>query len=156
MLLGSEKARVCCHHCGEIQLAALRRIAREVRRFATKVLAPHYQADDKAAEFRRRLAAVQGVEVGQGHAAQEGHADAVQRIADQVQRVTERYGRQHAALVASFSTYRSRGAIRDLGKALGLPFAELEREVLSRDVRIVTIFAGGGTPTLLPLPALLP
>jgi error-prone DNA polymerase len=42
-------------------------------------------------------------------------------------RVTERYGRKHAALVASFSTYRSRGAIRDVGKALGLPFAELER-----------------------------
>ena len=41
--------------------------------------------------------------------------------------VTERYGRTHAALVASFSTYRSRGAIRDVGKALGLPFAELER-----------------------------
>ena len=41
--------------------------------------------------------------------------------------VTERYGREHAALVASFSTYHSRGAIRDLGKALGLPFAELER-----------------------------
>ena len=41
--------------------------------------------------------------------------------------LTERYGREHAALVASFSTYRSRGAIRDLGKALGLPFAELER-----------------------------
>jgi error-prone DNA polymerase len=41
--------------------------------------------------------------------------------------VTERYGHEHAALVASFSTYRSRGAIRDLGKALGLPFAELER-----------------------------
>ncbi|MDP9285449.1 MAG: DNA polymerase III subunit alpha, partial [Actinomycetota bacterium] len=42
-------------------------------------------------------------------------------------RVTERYGPKHAALVASFSTYRSRGAIRDVGKALGLPFAELER-----------------------------
>jgi error-prone DNA polymerase len=42
-------------------------------------------------------------------------------------RVTERYGHEHAALVASFSTYHSRGAIRDLGKALGLPFAELER-----------------------------
>jgi len=42
-------------------------------------------------------------------------------------RVTERYGRKRAALVASFSTYRSRGAIRDVGKALGLPFAELER-----------------------------
>ncbi len=42
-------------------------------------------------------------------------------------KVTERWGRRHAALVASFSTYRSRGAIRDVGKALGLPFAELER-----------------------------
>ena len=42
-------------------------------------------------------------------------------------RVTERYGHEHAALVAAFSTYRSRGAIRDLGKALGLPLAELER-----------------------------
>jgi error-prone DNA polymerase len=41
--------------------------------------------------------------------------------------LTERYGHEHAALVASFSTYRSRGAIRDLGKALGLPSAELER-----------------------------
>jgi error-prone DNA polymerase len=41
--------------------------------------------------------------------------------------VTERYGREHAALVATFSTYRSRGAIRDVGKALGLPYAELER-----------------------------
>src|SRR3989440_5881234 len=41
--------------------------------------------------------------------------------------VTDRYGREHAALVASFATYRSRGAIRDVGKALGLPFADLER-----------------------------
>ena len=41
--------------------------------------------------------------------------------------VTEKYGREHASLVASFSTYRSRGAIRDVGKALGLPFADLER-----------------------------
>jgi error-prone DNA polymerase len=41
--------------------------------------------------------------------------------------VTERYGHEHAALVASFATYRSRGAIRDVGKALGLPQAELER-----------------------------
>lgn len=30
--------------------------AHEVRRFAVKVLAPHYQSDDKAAEFRRQLA----------------------------------------------------------------------------------------------------
>ncbi len=41
--------------------------------------------------------------------------------------VTERYGHERAALVASFSTYRSRGAIRDVGKALGLPVSELER-----------------------------
>src|SRR4029453_2189634 len=41
-------------------------------------------------------------------------------------RVTERYGRKHAALVATFATYRSRGAIRDVGKALGLPNDELE------------------------------
>jgi len=41
--------------------------------------------------------------------------------------VHERYGREHSALVASFSTYHARGAIRDVGKALGLPFAELER-----------------------------
>jgi error-prone DNA polymerase len=41
--------------------------------------------------------------------------------------VCERYGREHSALVASFSTYHARGAIRDVGMALGLPFAELER-----------------------------
>jgi error-prone DNA polymerase len=41
--------------------------------------------------------------------------------------VCEKYGREHSALVASFATYRSRGAIRDVGKALGLPAAELER-----------------------------
>jgi error-prone DNA polymerase len=41
--------------------------------------------------------------------------------------VCDRYGREHSALVASFATYRSRGAIRDVGKALGLPAAELER-----------------------------
>jgi error-prone DNA polymerase len=41
--------------------------------------------------------------------------------------VTEKYGREHAALVASFATYRARGAIRDVGKALGLPYADLER-----------------------------
>jgi error-prone DNA polymerase len=40
---------------------------------------------------------------------------------------TERYGQEHAALVATFPTYRARGAIREVGKALGLPAAELER-----------------------------
>jgi len=42
-------------------------------------------------------------------------------------RVHERYGRERSALVAAFPTFRSRGAIRELGKVLGLPPAELER-----------------------------
>ena len=41
--------------------------------------------------------------------------------------VVERYGPEHAALVAAFPTYRVRGAIRDLGKALALPMGEVER-----------------------------
>ncbi len=41
--------------------------------------------------------------------------------------VIERYGSDHAALVAAFPTYKTRGAIRDLGKALALPQGEIER-----------------------------
>ena len=41
--------------------------------------------------------------------------------------VQRRYGDDHAALVAAFPTYRVRGAIRDLGKALALPQGEIER-----------------------------
>ncbi len=44
-----------------------------------------------------------------------------------IPRVHERYGRDRAALVAAISTYRSRGAVRDLGKVLGLPAGEIER-----------------------------
>ena len=44
-----------------------------------------------------------------------------------IPRVHERYGREKSALVAAFPTYRARGAIRELGKALGLPPAEIER-----------------------------
>ncbi len=47
--------------------------------------------------------------------------------------VIERYGAEHAALVASFATYRSRSAIRDVGKALGLPPVELERLARTSD-----------------------
>src|SRR6202012_3918434 len=42
-------------------------------------------------------------------------------------RVHERHGRARSALVAAFPTYRARGAIRDLGKVLGLPPGEIER-----------------------------
>ena len=44
-----------------------------------------------------------------------------------IPRVHERYGADHSALVAAFPTYRARGAIRELGKALGLPPGEIER-----------------------------
>jgi len=44
-----------------------------------------------------------------------------------IPRVHERYGAEHSALVAAFPTYRPRGAVRDLGKALALPPAEIER-----------------------------
>jgi error-prone DNA polymerase len=44
-----------------------------------------------------------------------------------IPRVHDRYGRDRSALVAAFPTYRARGAIRELGKALGLPPSEIER-----------------------------
>jgi len=53
-----------------------------------------------------------------------------------IPRVHERYGPERSALVAAFSTYRSRGAVRDLGKALGLPPGEIERVA-----RLVGIYA---------------
>ncbi len=44
-----------------------------------------------------------------------------------IPRIHERYGRERSALVAAFPTYRARGAIRELGKVLGLPGGEIER-----------------------------
>src|SRR5215211_7350662 len=51
-----------------------------------------------------------------------------------IPRVHERYGPDRSALVAAFATYRSRGAIRELGKALGLPPGEIERVARSVDI----------------------
>ncbi len=44
-----------------------------------------------------------------------------------IQYVYQRYGREHAAMVANVISYRGRSAIRDVGKALGLPLAQIER-----------------------------
>ncbi len=44
-----------------------------------------------------------------------------------IPRVHERYGADRSALVAAFSTYRPRGAVRDLGKTLALPPEEIDR-----------------------------
>ncbi len=42
-------------------------------------------------------------------------------------RVYEHFGKEHVGLVATFPTYRMRSAVREVGKALGLPEAELDR-----------------------------
>jgi error-prone DNA polymerase len=52
-----------------------------------------------------------------------------------IPRVHERYGRDRAALVAAFPTFRGRGAIRELGKVLGLPPGEIERVARAADGR---------------------
>ena len=44
-----------------------------------------------------------------------------------IERVYDHWGREHAALVATFPSYRLRSAVRDVGKALGLPETELDR-----------------------------
>jgi error-prone DNA polymerase len=44
-----------------------------------------------------------------------------------IPRVHEVYGADRSALVAAFPTYRPRGVVRDVGKALGLPPEEIDR-----------------------------
>ena len=44
-----------------------------------------------------------------------------ERREEVIQWIYETYGHQHAALTAVVSRYRSRGAVREVGKALGLP-----------------------------------
>src|SRR5262249_50684548 len=44
-----------------------------------------------------------------------------------IEEIIRRYGAEHAALVAAFPTFRIRMAVRELGKALALPEADLER-----------------------------
>jgi error-prone DNA polymerase len=51
-----------------------------------------------------------------------------------IPRVHERYGKERSALVAAFACYRSRGATRDFGKALGLPPGEVERVARTVDL----------------------
>lgn len=44
-----------------------------------------------------------------------------------IERVYEVYGADKVALVCAFATYRLRSAVRDVGKTLGLPAADLDR-----------------------------
>lgn len=50
-----------------------------------------------------------------------------ERREEVIQYIYQKYGRHRAALAASVTTYRSRSAIRDVGKALGLDLATVER-----------------------------
>jgi error-prone DNA polymerase len=50
-----------------------------------------------------------------------------ERREEVIQHVYEKYGRSRAAMVANVVRYRARSAIRDVGKALGLPETALDR-----------------------------
>jgi error-prone DNA polymerase len=63
-----------------------------------------------------------------------------------IPRIHDRYGRDRTALVAAFPTYRSRGAIRDLGKVLGLPPGEIERVARGSEGFMHRDVAHGDTP----------
>lgn len=50
-----------------------------------------------------------------------------ERREEVIQHVYSKYGRDHAAMVANVIRYRPRSAVRDVGKALGLPETALDR-----------------------------
>ncbi len=50
-----------------------------------------------------------------------------QRREEVIQYIYQKYGRDRAAIAATVITYRSRSAFRDVGKALGLDLAQLDR-----------------------------
>ncbi len=52
-----------------------------------------------------------------------------------IQYVYDRYGREHAAMAAEVITYRTRSAIRDVGKAMGLSLAQVDTIVREYDAR---------------------
>ena len=52
-----------------------------------------------------------------------------------IQYVYERYGREHAAMASEVITYRTRSAIRDVGKALGLTLAQVDAVSKEYDAR---------------------
>lgn len=50
-----------------------------------------------------------------------------ERREEVIQYIYKKYGRERAALAAAVTTYRPRSAIRDVGKALGLPTDQIDR-----------------------------
>jgi error-prone DNA polymerase len=62
-----------------------------------------------------------------------------------IPRVHEHYGHERAALVAAFPTFRARGAIRELGKVLGLAPGEIERVARAAEHHLGTSEHGIGS-----------
>ena len=50
-----------------------------------------------------------------------------ERREEVIQFVYEKYGRDRAAMVANVVRYRARSAVREVGKALGLPETAVDR-----------------------------
>ena len=70
-----------------------------------------------------------------------------------IQYCYERYGREHAAMAAEVITYRTRSAIRDVGKALGLSLGQVDAIVREYDARESLAGALGTSPDAdVPLP----
>jgi error-prone DNA polymerase len=67
-----------------------------------------------------------------------------------IQYVYERYGRHHAAMVSEVITYRTRSAIRDVGKALGLSLGQVDQIVREYDARESLAESVGVTGTAAP------
>ena len=53
--------------------------------------------------------------------------------AELIRRIHTHYGEQQAALVGAFATYRAKGAIREIGKALALPAGDIARLAAASD-----------------------
>jgi error-prone DNA polymerase len=70
-----------------------------------------------------------------------------------IQYVYERYGRHHAAMAAEVITYRTRSAIRDVGKALGLSLGQVDQIVREYDARESLAGAVGAEAVAAALPA---
>ncbi len=66
-----------------------------------------------------------------------------ERREEAIQHVYEKYGRKHAAMVANLIRYRGKSAVRDVGKALGLPATAIDRMA-----RLLSSY-GGITPEAL-------
>ncbi len=69
-----------------------------------------------------------------------------------IQYVYDRYDREHAAMTAEVITYRTRSAIRDIGKALGLSLAQVDAVSKEYDARESLAGATGSDDTASTLP----